>query len=71
MKARFLFILKRMQCDIDNAWLAIHACCVLNSVCEHLGDAVLPQWYANVGPSNVAYEQPARSTDAVEGSEAK
>ncbi|KAH9381823.1 hypothetical protein HPB48_023118 [Haemaphysalis longicornis] len=43
MRARFRFVLKRMECDIDNASLAIHACCVLNNVCEHFGDGVLPQ----------------------------
>ncbi|KAH9372926.1 hypothetical protein HPB48_016526 [Haemaphysalis longicornis] len=64
LKGRFRSVL---NC-IRNVHLAIHACCVLNSVCEYFGDAVLPQLCADVKASNVAYEQPAHSTDAVEGS---
>ncbi|XP_077552785.1 uncharacterized protein LOC144167380 [Haemaphysalis longicornis] len=66
MKARFRFLLKRMECDIDNARLAIHACCILNNVCEHLGDTVLQQWCAEVEANNALYDQPAHNTHAVQ-----
>ncbi|CAN8028555.1 unnamed protein product [Ixodes persulcatus] len=43
VKARFRFIMKRMECEVDNARLVVRACCILNNVCEHCNDGVEPQ----------------------------
>lgn len=55
-----------MECDTNNARLTIHACCILNNVCEHFGDTVLPQWCAKVEAGNALYDQPAHNTHAVQ-----
>ncbi|KAL1448135.1 hypothetical protein MTO96_044146 [Rhipicephalus appendiculatus] len=67
LKARFRFIMKRMECEIDNCRLAIRACCVLNNVCEHFGDTVLQHWLAEVQNNDKELQQPDHSTDAEEG----
>lgn len=41
LKAGFRFIMKRMECNLDNVQLVIRTCCVLNNVCEELGEPVL------------------------------
>ncbi|CAN8002244.1 unnamed protein product [Ixodes hexagonus] len=40
VKARFRFIMKRMECHVDNARLVIRACCILNNGCEHFNDSI-------------------------------
>ncbi|XP_070390818.1 uncharacterized protein [Dermacentor albipictus] len=67
LKARFRFILKRMECNIDNARLVIRACCALNNVCEHFGDTVLQQWLVEAQNNDGGLHQPDHSTDAEEG----
>ncbi|XP_065292087.2 uncharacterized protein [Dermacentor albipictus] len=67
LKARFRFILKRMECNIDNARLVIRACCALNNVCEHFGDTVLQHWLVEAQNNDGGLHQPDHSTDAEEG----
>ncbi|XP_037514507.1 uncharacterized protein LOC119390871 [Rhipicephalus sanguineus] len=43
LKARFRFIMKRMEGDISHVPIIIRACCVLNSICEHYSDSVPQQ----------------------------
>ncbi|KAH6919998.1 hypothetical protein HPB50_029014 [Hyalomma asiaticum] len=61
--ARFRSI---MECDIDNARLAIRACCVLNNACEHFGDSVLQRWLVELQNSDNGLHQPDHSTDVEE-----
>ncbi|XP_049523939.1 uncharacterized protein LOC125945726 [Dermacentor silvarum] len=56
---------QRMECDIDNARLAIRACCVLNNVCEHFGD--IQHWLVEVQNNGGGLHQPDHSTDVEEG----
>ncbi|KAH9382999.1 hypothetical protein HPB48_023653 [Haemaphysalis longicornis] len=67
MKARFRFVMKRMKCQVDNACLAIHACCIINNICEHFGDVVFQQWCSEVEATTAVYDQPQHTTDAAEG----
>ncbi|KAH7967949.1 uncharacterized protein LOC119381906 [Rhipicephalus sanguineus] len=67
LKARFRFIMKRMECDLDTSRLAIRACCVLNNVCEHFGDTVLQHWLVEVQNNDKELQQPDHTTDVVEG----
>ncbi|CAN7979325.1 unnamed protein product, partial [Ixodes persulcatus] len=67
IKARFRFIMKRLECDVDNARFVIRACCTLNNICEHFNDAVESQWLTEVGTEARLYEQPVCNTDAVAG----
>ncbi|KAH9382856.1 hypothetical protein HPB48_023418 [Haemaphysalis longicornis] len=38
LKARFRFVTKRMECKLPNAKRAIKAACILQNICEDLGD---------------------------------
>ncbi|KAG0430745.1 hypothetical protein HPB47_021501 [Ixodes persulcatus] len=67
IKARFRFIMKRLECDVDNARFVIRACCTLNNICEHFNDGVESQWLTEVGTEARLYEQPVCNTDAVAG----
>lgn len=64
MKARFRFTMKRLECDLDNAPLAIRTCCVLNNICEAFSDPVLQQWSSDLETTSSLYEQPNGTTDA-------
>ncbi|KAM7313002.1 uncharacterized protein ISCGN_002923 [Ixodes scapularis] len=64
LKARFHFIMKRMECEVDNALLVVRACCILNNVCEHFNDGVEPQWLSDVATEDRIYLQPVCITDA-------
>ncbi|KAM7287999.1 uncharacterized protein ISCGN_031688, partial [Ixodes scapularis] len=64
VKARFRFIMKRMECEVDNARLVVRACCILNNVCEHFNDGVEPQWLSDVATEDRIYLQPVCTTDA-------
>ncbi|CAN7985943.1 unnamed protein product [Ixodes pacificus] len=64
VKARFRFIMKRMECEVDNARLVVRACCILNNVCEHFNDGVKPQWLSDVATEDRIYLQPVCTTDA-------
>lgn len=55
-----------MECDFEYARLAIHACCILNNVCEHFGATVLLQWCAEVEAGNALYDQPPHNAHAVQ-----
>ncbi|XP_049522528.1 uncharacterized protein LOC125945022 [Dermacentor silvarum] len=65
LKARFRFIMKRMECDISNVPLIIRACCVLNNICEHFGDAVSQQWIGEAQLYDTIFQQPTHTTDAL------
>ncbi|XP_037501349.1 uncharacterized protein LOC119375240 [Rhipicephalus sanguineus] len=67
LKARFRFIMKGMECDLDTSRLAIRACCVLNNVCEHFGDTLLQHWLVEVQNNDKELQQPDHTTDVVEG----
>ncbi|CAN7936967.1 unnamed protein product [Ixodes hexagonus] len=67
VKARFRFIMKRMECDVDNARLVVRACCVLNNVCEHFNDGVESHWLREAQSEGRAYQQPSCTTSAEEG----
>lgn len=54
LKARFRFVMKRMECKLPNAKRAIKAACILHNICEDLGDTVEQQW-----------EQEARAIDTL------
>lgn len=54
LKARFRFVMKRMECKLPNAKRAIKAACILHNICEDLGDHVEQQW-----------EQEARAIDTL------
>ncbi|KAK8773284.1 hypothetical protein V5799_012181 [Amblyomma americanum] len=64
VKARFRFIMKRMQCQLLNAKQAIRASCTLHNICEAFRDNVEEQWVQDVHNYNVLYEQPSHNTDA-------
>ncbi|XP_040065408.1 uncharacterized protein LOC120839220 [Ixodes scapularis] len=64
VKARFHFIMKRMECEVDNALLVVRACCILNNVCEDFNDGVEPQWLSDVATEDWVYLQPVCITDA-------
>lgn len=67
LKARFRFINKRMESELDTSVLAIKACCVLNNVCEDFRDGVDPRWEEAVAVHNAMYKQPDRTTDCERG----
>ncbi|XP_040070896.1 uncharacterized protein LOC120843564 [Ixodes scapularis] len=67
IKARFRFIMKRLECDEDNARFVIRACYTLNNICEQFNDGVESQWLTEVGTEARFYEQPVCNTDAVAG----
>ncbi|XP_029829106.2 uncharacterized protein LOC115314182 [Ixodes scapularis] len=64
VKARFRFIMKRVECEVDNARLVVRACCILNIVCEHFKDGVKPQWLSDVATENKIILQPLCTKDA-------
>ncbi|KAH9382983.1 hypothetical protein HPB48_023620 [Haemaphysalis longicornis] len=63
MKVRFRFVIKRTECQVDSASLAIHACCIINNICEHFGDVVLQQRCSEGEATTAVYDQPQRTTD--------
>ncbi|XP_049524072.1 uncharacterized protein LOC125945817 [Dermacentor silvarum] len=62
LKARFRFVMKRMECDISNVPIVIRACCVLNNICEHFNDSVSQQWLNEAELQNTVYHQPLHTT---------
>ncbi|KAH7933001.1 hypothetical protein HPB49_006354 [Dermacentor silvarum] len=67
VKARFWFILKRMECKLSNAKLAIRASCTLHNICECFRDHVDEQWIQDVYTFNEMYKQPLHNSDACIG----
>ncbi|KAH7977556.1 hypothetical protein HPB49_002343 [Dermacentor silvarum] len=67
VKARFRFILKRMECKLSNAKLAIRASCTLHNICECFPDHVDEQWIQDVYTCNEMYKQPLHNSDACIG----
>ncbi|XP_050033077.3 uncharacterized protein [Dermacentor andersoni] len=65
LKARFRFVMKRMECDISNVPIIIRACCVLHNICEHFGDSVSQQWISEAQQYNTIFQQPTHTTDAL------
>ncbi|KAL1447466.1 hypothetical protein MTO96_044281 [Rhipicephalus appendiculatus] len=64
VKARFRFIMKRMECNLTTTTLVIKACCVLHNICEGFQEHVEPQWEQEVAMWDAAYEQPTSTSDA-------
>ncbi|XP_064461857.1 uncharacterized protein LOC135372063, partial [Ornithodoros turicata] len=63
LKARFRFIMKRMECRIPTAKRAIRAACTLNNICEALKDSVEQQWLQEAQIVDGQYGQPSHNTD--------
>ncbi|CAN7985568.1 unnamed protein product [Ixodes hexagonus] len=63
-KARFRFLMKRMECTISTATLAIRASCVLHNICEDFGETIDQQWEEEAALYDTVYVQPASTTDA-------
>ncbi|XP_040066534.1 uncharacterized protein LOC120840195 [Ixodes scapularis] len=63
VKARFRLILKRMECDVNNARLIVRAFCVLNNICEHFNDGVEAQWLRDAERVDSVHIQPVCATD--------
>lgn len=68
MKARFRFVMKRMECSLDTATLVIRACCVLHNVCEEFQERVEQQWEQEVAMWDATHEQPPHSSESCAGS---
>lgn len=68
VKARFRLIMKRTECNVDNARVIVRACCILNNVCEHFNDGIDSQWLNDVDTDSRVHSQPVCSTDAEAGS---
>ncbi|XP_075538681.1 uncharacterized protein LOC142573058 [Dermacentor variabilis] len=64
MKARFRFVMKRMECSLDTARLVIRACCVLHNVCENFKERVEQQWEQEVAMWDATHEQPSHSSES-------
>ncbi|XP_075559184.1 uncharacterized protein LOC142590668 [Dermacentor variabilis] len=64
LKARFRFIMKRMECTLPNAKHAIRASCILHNICEGLRDTVEQQWENEATAFDALYEQPSHTTTA-------
>ncbi|KAL1416967.1 hypothetical protein MTO96_027359 [Rhipicephalus appendiculatus] len=64
LKARFRFIMKRMECNISHVPIIIRACSVLNNICEHYNDTVPQQWINEAQLHDAVFQQPAHTTDA-------
>ncbi|XP_049522130.1 uncharacterized protein LOC125944811 [Dermacentor silvarum] len=62
LKARFRFVMKRMECDISNVPIVVRACCVLNNICEHFNDSASQQWLNEAELQNTVYQQPLHTT---------
>ncbi|XP_054930520.1 uncharacterized protein [Dermacentor andersoni] len=62
LKARFRFVMKRLECKLPNAKQAIRAACVLHNICETFRDPVDPQWEQDVPAFDELFPQPSRST---------
>ncbi|XP_077511060.1 uncharacterized protein LOC144121624 [Amblyomma americanum] len=65
-KARFKFIIKRMESKLLNAKQVIRASCTLHNICETFQD-VEEQWILDAHTYNALYEQPSHNTEACAG----
>ncbi|XP_077531229.1 uncharacterized protein LOC144143334 [Haemaphysalis longicornis] len=64
LKARFRFIMKRMECRLAHSKQAIKAACILHNVCESLKDSVEQRWESEARALDALYAQPTRTTQA-------
>lgn len=55
--------MKRMECKLSNAKLAIRASCTLHNICETFRDNVDEQWMQDVYTFNELYKEPSRNND--------
>ncbi|XP_064479093.1 uncharacterized protein LOC135392307 [Ornithodoros turicata] len=62
LKARFRFVMKRMECRLPTAKRAIRAACILHNVCEALKDNVEHEWEREARMVDAKYGQPSHST---------
>ncbi|XP_077497472.1 uncharacterized protein LOC144108065 [Amblyomma americanum] len=62
LKARFRFVMKRMECKLPTAMRAIKAACVLHNICEALNDPIEQQWVQEVHEFDSLYAQPVHNT---------
>lgn len=67
LKARFRFIMKRMECTLASAKLAVRASCILHNVCEAFRDSAEQQWEQEASAFDALYEQPSHTTTASSG----
>ncbi|KAM7288012.1 protein ALP1-like [Ixodes scapularis] len=67
VKARSCCVMKRMECDVDNARVIIRTCCVLNNICKQFNDGVEPQWVTDVQLYDLMFLQPLCRTDVAAG----
>ncbi|CAN8016086.1 unnamed protein product, partial [Ixodes persulcatus] len=67
LKARFRFIMKRMECQLPNAKRAIRAACMLHDICEEFRDKVEQQWEHEARELDALYAQPSHNTDVCNG----
>ncbi|CAN7948745.1 unnamed protein product, partial [Ixodes pacificus] len=67
LKARFRFIMKRMECQLPNAKRAIRAACILHNICEEFRDKVEQQWEHEARELDDLCAQPSHNTDVFNG----
>ncbi|XP_064471832.1 uncharacterized protein LOC135386041 [Ornithodoros turicata] len=63
LKARFRFIMKRLECTLPNAKQAVRTSCILHNICEAFNDNVEHQWERDAHEYDALYEQPRHSSD--------
>lgn len=62
MKARFRYVMKRMECDIVNVNDVIRGCCILHNMCEQFSDTADASWIAEARAIEQGRRQPDHST---------
>lgn len=62
MKARFRYVMKRMECSIVNVNDTIRACCILHNMCEHFSDTADASWVTEARAIDETRSQPQHST---------
>lgn len=67
LKARFRFTMKRMECDLSTATLAIRACCVLHNICEEFRESLDHQWEEEAAVFNTVFRQPTHASEVHSG----
>ncbi|XP_077514083.1 uncharacterized protein LOC144124951 [Amblyomma americanum] len=67
VKARFRFIMKRIECKPSNAKQATKASCTLHNICEAFRDNVDEEWVEDMHTFNALYQQPSHNSDACTG----
>lgn len=63
LKARFRFIMKRLEYTLSNAKEAIKTSCILHNTCVALNDNIEPQWENEVHRFDTPYGLPSHNTN--------